>query len=542
VFNVAAKPVNTISAKPAVVIICSSVTIGGTAMARRRTNDIMSLSEVSIKHAMKHSMTNSLKSRAVGMIAAGIATLLFGFTGLLGGPPPFDIAAKAQTPSEPSVITVPVPPADRAAIPNMTKIRCHILPVQTGYGARAQGEAPIRPDCDDLHKQTRKQTVTGPASTDLNFHGGPFLSAAQDTFIFLNCPTSCLSDWGNPIKFLGDLFIGVNTPFIHVADQYVGTTGHYAMSTSPIHLTGNQPHTLSDSQLRAVIMLGIKSRFPQGGGGGYNQMYSIFLPQGQDLCFDNSGVCYCPDNNCNGGSFAFCAYHGSFNSTDAVGAPIHVIYQAQPYDNVPGCQVTNGPNGTLVDSTNNVLSHEIFETITDPDLNAWFRSSDGSEIGDICNFNLANPISLNANRYAIQKEYSNIDHQCVSAAPTVLTLNKILVHPDTRHLRLFNLQIDGVTVRANANGGSTGPQSVTPGNHTVGETGGTGTPLGAFFTVIGGACAADGTVSLTSGDNKACTITNYDNTGGCAARAICCEPGDGTRGCLECSAPGRGCP
>jgi hypothetical protein len=300
----------------------------------------------------------------------------------------------------------------------MADVRCHILPVQEGHAGRALGQPPNRPDCDDLHNQT----AAGPATTDLNFHGGPVIAATQHTFYFLNCPSSCFSDWGIPFKFLTDLFIGLDIPFVHVSDQYVGVTasGRYLTSGSGVQLTGTQPHTLTDSQLRALIMIGVKFQFPNGGGGGYNRMYSFFLPQGQDLCFDNSTSCYCPDNNCNGGTFAFCAYHGSFNSTDAVGAPIHIIYQAQPYLNVPGCQVTNGPNGSLIDSTNNVLSHEIFETITDPDLNAWWRTSDGSEIGDICNFNLTNPILFNGNSYTIQKEYSNQAHQCVSSSLPLL--------------------------------------------------------------------------------------------------------------------------
>jgi hypothetical protein len=79
--------------------------------------------------------------------------------------------------------------------------------------------------------------------------------------------------------------------------------------------------------------------------------------------------------------------------------------------------------------------------------------------------------------------------------PTQLTVRKILVHPDHNQLRLFNLRIDGSTVKANVNGGSTGPQIVAPGNHTVGETGGTRTNLFDFYTVIGGDCAADGTVT-----------------------------------------------
>jgi subtilisin family serine protease len=130
-----------------------------------------------------------------------------------------------------------------------------------------------------------------------------------------------------------------------------------------------------------------------------------------------------------------------------------------------------------------------------------------------------------------------------TALGTTLTVNKVLVHPNQTRLRLFNLRIDGVTVRANVNGGSTGPQPVSPGNHTVDETGGTGTSLGEFETVIEGDCARDGTVSLALNQSRTCTITNFDNFGGCPNGRICCEPGSGTDGCLVCSNPtGGGCP
>jgi hypothetical protein len=446
---------------------------------------------------------------------------------------------QAQSPQAPgalNIMRIPVPRADRATLPDMTNHRCHVFPIQEGHGARARGEPPIRPDCDYRHEPAAKNF----APTDLSFHGGPVIATAQHSFIFLNCSLSC---WGNPFEFLSDLFIGLNIPFIHVVDQYVNTiaAGRYTTNNIAIELNGTQPHTLSDSQLRALILQGVKFVFSQGGGGGHDRMYSIFLPQGQNLCFDgqNSNLCYCPDNNCNGGSFFFCAYHSSFDTTDAVGNPIHVIYQAMPYQDVPGCQVTNGPNGSHIDSTNNVLSHEIFETITDPDLNAWFIGD--SEIGDLCAWDLINPILLNSASYAIQKEYSNQAHQCVSVPPTQLVLRKILVHPDIHHLRLFNLQIDGVTVRANINSGSTGILTVAPGSHKVGETGGTLTPLGAFETVIGGSCAADGTVNLAVGDTKSCTITNYDHAGGCTHLTFCCEPGDGQNGCAKCVPQGGGC-
>src|SRR5207247_1561148 len=90
-----------------------------------------------------------------------------------------------------------------------------------------------------------------------------------------------------------------------------------------------------------------------------------------------------------------------------------------------------------------------------------------------------------------------------------LTVNKVL-NPagDTGK---FNLQIDTVTKSAAGgvgNGGTTGAIAVTTGvAHTVGETAAVGS-LGDYNTVIGGDCAANGSVTLAAGDSKVCTITN----------------------------------
>jgi len=126
---------------------------------------------------------------------------------------------------------------------------------------------------------------------------------------------------------------------------------------------------------------------------------------------------------------------------------------------------------------------------------------------------------------------------------TQLTVNLILVHPDANQLRLFNVNVDGVTVAASSNGGTI-TLPVNPGLHTVSQTGGTGTNLVQFFSVIGGDCAANGTVNVAQGQSKTCTITNYDNVGGCKLHNLCCEEGTETQGCLKCVDPGKqkGCP
>ena len=107
----------------------------------------------------------------------------------------------------------------------------------------------------------------------------------------------------------------------------------------------------------AAVKLSIQS--------GYSNIVHVFLPRGIDTCFDLTSICYSPDN---APSFFFCAYHGAVVFND-IG---HILFSVEPYQNVPGCQVaTPTPNGDLVDSTASVLSHEFFETITDPDLDAW---------------------------------------------------------------------------------------------------------------------------------------------------------------------------
>ena len=91
-----------------------------------------------------------------------------------------------------------------------------------------------------------------------------------------------------------------------------------------------------------------------------------------------------------------------------------------------------------------------------------------------------------------------------------LTVNKACVPPSDTGL--FNLRIDGATVGTGANApcttGTTGPVVVSIATHTVSETAGTGTNLANYSTVIGGDCAANGSITLAAGDVKTCSITN----------------------------------
>lgn len=94
-------------------------------------------------------------------------------------------------------------------------------------------------------------------------------------------------------------------------------------------------------------------------------------------------------------------------------------------------------------------------------------------------------------------------------APT-LTVNKICDPPTDGGL--FDLLIDGSTKASDATcTGVTSSTGAVPGNaggHVVSETQGTGTLLSDYVSVIGGQCAADGTITLPLAQNATCTITN----------------------------------
>jgi hypothetical protein len=131
-----------------------------------------------------------------------------------------------------------------------------------------------------------------------------------------------------------------------------------------------------------------------------------------------NGNCYSPDQP-NFNNFVFCAYHGSFTA-----GPNLYLYTVEPYQDVNGCR-NNVYNQTLpqrvsptvdpADPGYSTLSHELFETITDPRGRSWFNEfNGGQEIGDICAA-YDNFVTVNGDQFVLQSEYSDVDHLCVSA-------------------------------------------------------------------------------------------------------------------------------
>jgi len=107
---------------------------------------------------------------------------------------------------------------------------------------------------------------------------------------------------------------------------------------------------------------------------------------------------------------SYCAWH-SYGSCN--GTTIQVAYMPNT-TGVSGCNDPVLTCNSYTQGTNsiaNVLSHEFSESITDPDLSAWYDSS-GSEIGDKCAWTFQSCVNLTNSSWQLQKEWSNAISGC----------------------------------------------------------------------------------------------------------------------------------
>lgn len=117
----------------------------------------------------------------------------------------------------------------------------------------------------------------------------------------------------------------------------------------------------------------------------------------------------------------YCGWHGA----GAVNNKWFTVAYMPNLSGVAGCSATYLPSYSAtanrlaaVDSVVNVLTHEVYETITDPMLNnqyAWYDAL-GNEIGDKCAWSTSSQVNLgSAGRFTVQKEWSNAASACAAA-------------------------------------------------------------------------------------------------------------------------------
>ncbi len=236
-------------------------------------------------------------------------------------------------------------------------------------------------------------------SNGIYYHGGPLILGTTHVYYIWygnwsgNTATSILANLANHIG--GSPYFNINTTYYNGSNQHVSNSVTFAGSTFDQYSHGT---SLSDSDIQSIVSLAISNGLPQDPNGVY------FVLTSADVS-EKSGFCT-----------QYCGWHthGTINGSD-----IKYAFVGDP-DRCPSAceaQTSTSPNNNPgADGMANIIAHELEESVTDPDLNAWYDRR-GYENADKCawtfgtvyktsNGSYAN-MSLGGMNYLIQRNWVN---------------------------------------------------------------------------------------------------------------------------------------
>jgi hypothetical protein len=247
----------------------------------------------------------------------------------------------------------------RVSLAVMLLMATAVLTMGRGAHVAAEGQ----------HRGIHYMRGAGPAAPtkpgNIPYHGGA---------VFAH-PTVYALWWGNPSDFPPDTHDGMNhwfgvldgSEYINLANQYlfgqqasIQFGGNLYDSSAPP--TQDVPYTEIVDEVSGVLQANGMKADP-------NAIYAVYTSN-----FPNENY--------------YCAYH-VWNAV-ADGTMVHVMYIPNS-NNQPGCWVQ--PPELSCNSLSNGLqaganstAHELMESMTDPNFDAWTDPLIGNEIGDPCNF------------------------------------------------------------------------------------------------------------------------------------------------------------
>lgn len=282
-----------------------------------------------------------------------------------------------------------------------------------------------------LNRESVGATTASPASTGVQNHGGPTMHTTI-TFAIFWLPSSDHYEQfthGNDsrfesliIQFLQD--VGGNS-YYNILNQYPdsinGTPidssvfGGSYIDTTSYPASGTTSHPLSDVDIQVEVARALDAN---GWTQGSDKVFLVFTGFGINSCLNFS---FCTFTNP-----GYCAYHSFFTINSQP-----VIYGNMPdFGGVGGRCTPREPspnNDFYADPEINLVSHELFEGVSDPQLNAWYDDVSGNEIGDLCAWQFGSVgsdgtnVILNGHSYLVQQEWSNYSNGCaLSYGPTKL--------------------------------------------------------------------------------------------------------------------------
>lgn len=334
---------------------------------------------------------------------------------------------------------------------------------------------------------------------------------------------------------LFDMLSEYSTVGVTAADGTAGTNqtiGHgffdglFTITPAPV----NNGSIITDGQIQSELLAQVSAgQLPApvfDAQGNNDTLYMIFFPPGKTITAGGATSCV------NGG---FCAYH---NSTSGTFASHRLYYGVHPDIQPPsGCSGGCGGSANIFDNITNVTSHELSEAVTDADVGpattfarplAWIDPVN-SEIGDICVAQEA-PVVANGTTYIVQREFSNVQDDCVASPPSFRFPGGQTLNPGQQFSIPVTIQSDRglplLTYTGTVHFSSTDPKAVLPPDYTFSFA-----DAGSHNFVV--SLDTPGTQSITAVDTKSPLMTgsaSYTVSASTAASFTVAIPGNAVAG------------
>lgn len=253
---------------------------------------------------------------------------------------------------------------------------------------------------------TQRLVAPSASSQTLKYYGGKVIGKAKVVQVIYGTGTYMSGITGTGSGTLAGFYeAALTSSYMNILTQYntSGTSigkGSFASTVTITPSSSRNKSTITDANVQAEIAAQISAgKLPAPDA---NTIYMVNFPKGKKITMGGS-------SSCAGGGF--CAYHNTFKSGSS-----EIFYGVLPdMEAGSGCDSGCG-SGSAFGNQTSVASHELIETITDPEIGlatdiaapiAWYNETYG-EIGDICN---GEEGSITG--YTVQKEWSNSSGSCV---------------------------------------------------------------------------------------------------------------------------------
>jgi hypothetical protein len=239
----------------------------------------------------------------------------------------------------------------------------------------------------------------GGKGTGINYHGGPVMLGTVNVYYIWygnwsgNTATSILEDLATNIG--GSPYFDINTSYFNGAGTHVSGLATFAGSTTDSYSHGT---SLTDAAVAAIVSSAITNHtLPSDSNGVYFVLTSADVNE-------TTGFCK-----------SYCGWH---DNQSVGGADIKYAFVGNPDRCPTACeeQTVSPNNNAGADGMASIISHELEESVTDPDGNAWYDTR-GNENADKCawtfgteftesNGSKAN-VTLGPRDYLIQQNWKN---------------------------------------------------------------------------------------------------------------------------------------